>query len=634
MDAARRQWTVGFTAGELKIDRLLALMGMGSCVFLVWMLQHPYSGVVHDSILYSLLALTRLHPEYLANDIFLKYGSQDSYTIWSPLFAAAIRVLDLEPAAAVGTLLSQAAFFYGAWLLARRLMPVRDALLALGLLVALPANYGASGVFSFIEGFLTPRQITEACVLLALVAFIDSRWVLGSACLMLGMLLHPIIACAGIVMATLLYGVIPRPRLGLALLTGAFALSLAVVSVTASGPFKRFDTKWLEVINANSSFLFVLKWRVTDWIRAVPPLVVLAVGLLTTTKPLVRNFCWGALAIAGCGVLLTAVFCDWLKVQLVTEMQPWRWLWLEQAVAILMLPVIVGDCWRAGLATRAVTVLLASVWLLSSDPALVFAVALLAIASAVFVERVARTPREARLVLIGACAVLIIALVINIASKLLDQPILLLWTRDGTLYAMALLAVYWLIQRRPVPATTLLIALAGAAACACAAPAAWRAWSATYYGSLYPAMAQWRAAIPPQAEVLWAPTPIGTWYVLERPSYWSHHQEAGDIFSRGKAMEAYRRGLSLLAASQAAHPMSDLVLRKGVHAHTDISQEVAGVEPEKLNARGVARACEDPVLQYVVSWNVLGPTPFAPITPDATRPKDKLHLYRCADLRK
>jgi len=305
-----------------KIDRLLALTGIGLCIFLIWIMQHPYFGVIHDSVLYTLLALSRLHPQSLANDLFLKYGSEDSFTIWSPLFAAAIRLLDLEPAAALGTLLSQAAFFYGAWVLARRLMPVKDAVLALGLLIALPAYYGAMGVFSYIESFLTPRQITEALVLIALAMFLSSRRPLGAACLLMGMLLHPIMAFSGIVMVVMLYGVIPRPRQGLAILAAGMALCLTIVLTTTAGPFKRFDPPWLSVIQETSSFLFLLKWGIEDWIRVVPPVAVLVVGLLTTTSPLVRNLCWGALATACYGLLLTFIFCDLLTVQLVTEMQP------------------------------------------------------------------------------------------------------------------------------------------------------------------------------------------------------------------------------------------------------------------------------------------------------------------------
>src|SRR5580692_3942969 len=140
---------------------VLALAALGFIVAAVWILQRPYRGLNHDSVLYALSALARLHP-MLTHDVFLRFGSQDSYTVFGPLFAAAVRALDLEPAAALLTLLGQIAFFVAGWALARRVMSARLALLAVGLLISLPSDYGALQDFNYIEGFLTPRQMAEA----------------------------------------------------------------------------------------------------------------------------------------------------------------------------------------------------------------------------------------------------------------------------------------------------------------------------------------------------------------------------------------------------------------------------------------------------------------------------------------
>jgi hypothetical protein len=44
--------------------------------------------------------------------------------------------------------------------------------------------------------------------------------------------------------------------------------------------------------------------------------------------------------------------------------------------------------------------------------------------------------------------------------------------------------------------------------------------------------------------------------------------------------------------------------------------------------------CVMPDLAFVASWNDLGPTPFAPVAPNADRPNERLRLYRCADFRR
>ena len=72
------------------------------------------------------------------------------------------------------------------------------ALLAVGLLVVVPSWYGSNSVFACVEGFLTPRQSAEAFALAGLAAALSSRQWLAGLCMAVAMLLHPIIAAAGV----------------------------------------------------------------------------------------------------------------------------------------------------------------------------------------------------------------------------------------------------------------------------------------------------------------------------------------------------------------------------------------------------------------------------------------------------
>jgi hypothetical protein len=56
-----------------------------------WVLVHPYRGMVHDALLYTLQALSRLYPESLGQDLFLAHGSQEDFTIFSRIYAPLIR---------------------------------------------------------------------------------------------------------------------------------------------------------------------------------------------------------------------------------------------------------------------------------------------------------------------------------------------------------------------------------------------------------------------------------------------------------------------------------------------------------------------------------------------------------------
>src|ERR1700719_4048076 len=74
-------------------DICLALL-----VVTLWPLTHRYKGLSGDAELYAVQALARIHPN-LAGDLFLQNNSQDTYTVFSPLYAWCVRWLGLRGAA-------------------------------------------------------------------------------------------------------------------------------------------------------------------------------------------------------------------------------------------------------------------------------------------------------------------------------------------------------------------------------------------------------------------------------------------------------------------------------------------------------------------------------------------------------
>src|SRR4029077_11435977 len=93
----------------------LSLLVVGLLVIATWALSHSYRGIFHDAGRYTLQAMARLHPGSLSEDVFLKFGSQDGFTIWSPIYAAASRLLGVELAGATLTLVLQWGRVPGAW---------------------------------------------------------------------------------------------------------------------------------------------------------------------------------------------------------------------------------------------------------------------------------------------------------------------------------------------------------------------------------------------------------------------------------------------------------------------------------------------------------------------------------------
>ncbi len=617
----------------------LGVAGFVLFVLAAWMLRHPYTGIAHDSVLYTFLALSHLHPQLLQNDLFLRFGSQDQYTLFSPLYAQAIGALGLEHAAALLTLGCQIALYGCAWAFARRFMPARLALLAIALLVALPVDYGADRIFNVTETFLTPRLPAEALTLAGIAAASSSRRVLASVCLLAAMLLHPIIAAAGI--AVLLYLSIDSRHRSAAMGVGAgLVLVSTCLLFLRHGLLERADAEWLHILRHTSPFLYVSAWSLRDWSRASVPLAVLGVGWYASRDRQVRRMCAAALVTALTGVILSLLYCDLLDTALVSAAQPWRWLWIAAVTATLLAAPIAHECWLRGGAWRAVPLLMVAAAIVRGQPSALALAPLSTLCAAVLVRYESRVP--ARPVLGAACALLLAAVVMySLAGISNEGPaprvaaggwVVGQWLRaqegNGVWYAAALVALWLACGRARSLAAACLTIGAGIPCMALLLPAS-VAWTLTSYpDALRSQLAAWRRQIPPNAEVLWPVAPIGAWYLLERPSYWSLPQEAGDVFSRAKALEVHRRELLVAGAMQ----VSGLI--RGVPASSAGAGTSAAITlAEQLDARGIARVCSDPQLAYYVSWSHVAPTPFAPITPNRRRPESQLYLYPCASFR-
>ncbi|HSC68702.1 MAG TPA: hypothetical protein VLC79_13475, partial [Cellvibrio sp.] len=159
----------------------------------------PYAGIAHDAQLYTLQALSHVAPELYQNDIFLRFGSQDKFTFFSPVYATFIELLGVERAGALLTLVGHCLFISAAFLLANKIMPDGIAVFSVGLILTIASSYGAERVFYYIELFVTPRMLSEAFVLFSVVAWLNRKNIMAAALLLVAALLHPLMATAGLV---------------------------------------------------------------------------------------------------------------------------------------------------------------------------------------------------------------------------------------------------------------------------------------------------------------------------------------------------------------------------------------------------------------------------------------------------
>jgi hypothetical protein len=613
------------------VAQRLGMIGLACLVVAFWMLLHPYRGLEHDSVLYAVLALARLHPAALGHDLFVRYGTQDDFTIFSPLFAAEIRAVGLEQAAAIMTFITQVAFLGATWLLARRLMPASLALLGVGLVVVIPSWYGSNSVFAYFEAFLTPRQSAEAFALAGLAAALGSRQLLAGGCMLMAMLLHPIIAAAGVTAWIVLSAGLARPRLATIIAVG-LALALIAGSATGIGPFKHFDSPWLGILQDRLAYLFPTEWRLTEWVTTEVHAAVLVVGIGFCRSEQVRRLCTAGLIAVVLGMLFTIVESDWLHVVIAAQLQTWRWLWLLGVLSSLLLPVIAIDCWQSGELGRAAALALFGALLIHTNE--VAAVpALLACVAALAAPRIS-TPLQARTFLVVAIALLAVSLVVlvqdfpNMVPQLRTiragrRPYLVRIEEAqalayGGLLPAATLTLVCIAVMRATRRSALLLSGLGALLLLSVLSYSVQTWTHHKFpDDRVRAFAPWRAAIPESDEVLWPDPPPAEWFELSRASYWSLYQMAGMVFSREVTMVTTSRETAVTPLL----PMLGRTLTTKPHyAPTPAIENPQASTSTLCHLHGVT---------FFASWADLGSTPYPPVAPDPAKPNEMLYLYNC-----
>jgi hypothetical protein len=605
----------------------LGLGVVGLLGIATWALSHSYRGLFHDAGLYALQALARLHPDSLAEDVFLKFGSQDGFTVWSPVYAAVSRLLGVELAGATLTLALQWALLAGAWMLARAVMPLSMAMFGVAVLIAVPGDYGSDRIFTCIEPFLTPRMAGEALVLGSLAAALWQRKALAVSLGIAGVLVHPIMAMAGACALVLLYLGKSKPLFtGGAAIVGFIALATAAF-VMPAGEWGRFDAHWLALVENRSPYLFIAHWQIDDWSRAAVTLATLGVGFRVLPNDRARTLSLIALTTVLTGLALTFVACDLLHLVFLTQLQPWRWQWLGTVVAAVLLPEIVRTLWQNAATEeqtteqRTTALLLISAWVFGSDAYALFA-STAALAALVLLRKL--KPSEARWVFLGACGLGVIAVAWRVATNLeftdayyLD-PNIPLWLRrassfmhDGTAPIAAVALAFWL-ARRGRTALILVGALAGAG-CLASFPQIWTSWTTREFPPQQLArFAGFRERIPPGAEVFWPESPVAVWVLLQRPSYLSVIQTSGMVFSRRSALELERRADALAGAINSGSFMS-------WSAGTAMT----------LSQQQLKQTCDTGAFEYLVTAADLGVAPIAEVPSVLGPASKKIRLYHC-----
>jgi hypothetical protein len=602
-----------------------------------WLLLRGYHGLLGDAQLYAFQALARIHRP-LAFDLYLQNTSQDQFTIFSPAYSWFIELLGVEPAARFLTLLFTTWFLAAAWVAARTVTNRDGAWLAVIFLLIADGSYGGSGVFSLAEQFLTARLPAEALIAMSIACFLRGSKVLAAVTAVAALLVHPLIALPGLLLAMCLGVSIRTSLLGAAasLIAGILIALCATHMPWMAKLFPIMDPTWLSIVQERSQFLFLRLWSFRDWEINVRPLFYLAFIALAAQGNRVRRIC-AAAAIVGATGLAVALIADTVgPVALLLQGQAWRWVWVAVFISTLLLPATILQIWP----DKKCGPLCATLLLLGLTLPAAIGTACVSLSLILWLMRPSASIR-AVLVLRWVFFASILALATwfavhawEIAWPALHKPGALAAVELRDFFGLkipavvgASLVLWGLRQCSDVRARTVL-GFCMLALSIFALPAAFKQYRLLASTADISEFSDWANVIPPTSTVLVVPArDAGTfvWFTLQRPNYLALNQSAGIVFSHETALEVQRRSEVLL-------PLMDpnWKIRSKLRVTTDSGNRQIDAPSRTLTETNLRQVCADTRLGFVISSEHIG---FDALTHTYTGPWMGWNLYDCRKVR-
>lgn len=294
---------------------------------------HYYGGIYHDAILYGAQVLNR-HTGELAQDLYFRFGSQDSYTLFSVILSPLLSLLDLEQLFAVVHFAARIVFIIGAAVLSKLFLEkkgYREA--SLIVLAVIPLYFGGLEVFQVFEPFLTPRIIANGFVLLSVYFALTNRLLNAAAFMAIAVVFHPLQSLPGIVCLFFYY---TSMRYGTGRSFGLLVWASVVVLFATLKSLPRIDDTWFFVVAERNGFMFPGDWTLLDWSRIAFCLLVSTVAAKKTLPPTVSKFALGTVLWGCLGLALSNVGAESGRL-LLLQGQFYRSLWLLQVVSVFSL---------------------------------------------------------------------------------------------------------------------------------------------------------------------------------------------------------------------------------------------------------------------------------------------------------
>jgi hypothetical protein len=593
----------------------------------------PYRGWHHDAVLYGMQVANRVEGGRFADDLFFRFGSQDSYSLFSTAVAPLAGAIGTPATFFLLYLATTALFFWALIRLVRILVPDRvAATLGLLFLAVWMPPVGGLDTFHVNENFFTPRLIANTLVLFALERMLAGRPLSSLLLLAGGLLMHPLMGFGGLLLFLIWALVRHVPRRWLAALACVAVAGAAVVLLVpplGSRLFGQMDSAWLGEVFTRSSYLFGTEWAPGDWVN-----VLVACGIVAASWRYLRNdrrtsaFLSALLVVTVLGSVGMFVVCCF-PYALLLQGQPFRVLWLAQTLQGPLAVLLARSWWACGRpGPRAAAVLLLGylgVGELPDGTELVLCLVLFL--GAAHVLRITDSRWRADWVWLSLAAAVAGTAAFRIAA--VSTALIVRWDElsavirvDSCLRGLVQVIAPGYRVLLGVAALLVLGRLAAGFGRASRVAALATFLVAQLVGGILPQVPGVREQLDPDCRdvqfvrqflrerpqardaaptVYWPTFRLDClWFDLGVNSYFSWQQLAGTVFSRGTSLEARRRA-GLVAPFEIDHLRREQALLPAWRVR-DMQRLVQGdLESDPPCADDLLKLCADPHLDYVVA---------------------------------
>lgn len=302
----------------------------------------PYLGIYHDARLYSGQVLSHLHPEIYGRDLFFRFGSQDSFSIFSTIMRPLVAGFGVSTAFWIGYLAATSLFVGGALRLTRKLLPDEPiAAMFAGLAtVMVPLSYCGLRAMTVHEQFLTSRLMGVALAVWGLSYALEARWKTAVLWLMAALFVHPLMAVGGwlTLSACWIHVRFGGRALAWTTLAAIAAAGIFLAMPSVAGRFlKTVDPVWEDAILRSAWYQYPSRWWWSDWANLGISGLLLVLALLRMPPSPQRSFLT-AVGLVSVLALLGTVLANALPYALLKQGQPYRALWI---LALLRYPLAV-----------------------------------------------------------------------------------------------------------------------------------------------------------------------------------------------------------------------------------------------------------------------------------------------------